>query len=43
LLHGLEFELIENLDPDQLAARYRDSGLRPSSNSHIARARVSAG
>ncbi len=43
LLHGVGFELIENLGPDQLAARYHDSGLRPSSNSYIARAAVAFG
>jgi methyltransferase (TIGR00027 family) len=43
LLHGAGFELIENLGPDQLAARYRASGLRPSSNSYIARAAVALG
>jgi methyltransferase (TIGR00027 family) len=43
LLHGVGFELIENLGPDQIAARYRASGLRPSSNSYIAEARVSGG
>jgi methyltransferase (TIGR00027 family) len=36
--HG--FELVQNLGPDELSARYRDSGLTPSSNSYIARARL---
>ncbi|HTX46169.1 MAG TPA: SAM-dependent methyltransferase [Solirubrobacteraceae bacterium] len=40
LLAGLGFELLENLAPDELAARYRASGLEPSRNSYIARARV---
>jgi methyltransferase (TIGR00027 family) len=43
LLDGVGFELIENLGPDQLAARYGASGLRPSSNSYIALARVLPG
>jgi methyltransferase (TIGR00027 family) len=40
LLAGLGVELVENLAPTELAARYRASGLEPSSNSYIARARV---
>ena len=43
LLRGVGLELIENLEPDQIAARYRASGLRPSSNSYIARAAVAFG
>lgn len=43
LLDGVGFQLIENLAPDRLAARYRASGLRPSSNSYIARAAVAFG
>jgi methyltransferase (TIGR00027 family) len=42
LLEGVGFELIENLGPDELAARYRAAGLHPSRNSYIARARVRA-
>lgn len=43
LLAGLGFELIENVGPDELSSRYRRSGLTPSSNSYIARARVLEG
>jgi methyltransferase (TIGR00027 family) len=42
LLARLEFELVENLAAAELAARYRDSGLEPSRNSYIARARSRA-
>jgi methyltransferase (TIGR00027 family) len=43
LLAGLGLELIENVGPDELSTRYGRSGLTPSSNSYIARARVLEG
>jgi methyltransferase (TIGR00027 family) len=41
-LAGHGFELVENLGPDEITARYPGSGLTPSRNSYIARARVGA-
>jgi methyltransferase (TIGR00027 family) len=43
LLRGAGLELVENLGPNELAARYcagRTDGLTPSSNSYVARART---
>ena len=43
LLRTVGFALIENLGPDQLAARHPSSALRPSNNSYLARAAVAFG
>jgi O-methyltransferase involved in polyketide biosynthesis len=44
-LQGTGLEIVENLGPEQLGARYcaaRSDGLHPSPGSHLARARVLA-
>lgn len=42
-LHAAGLELVENLGPEELAARYcagRSDGLSPSAGAHVAHARV---
>jgi methyltransferase (TIGR00027 family) len=46
VVRGAGLELVENLGPEELAARYcagRDDGLAPSHGAHLAHARVVAG